>query len=119
MDVIEEYRKTLQGLFALLERKRAMLREKQMDVGEYNRIKHHIHVIQKEIYEVQDVIRALEGGKKGGPIHYGYRRRVYGDMYGCFDYMEDLPEKAAKKREPENEENYPADRAGGAYGEDF
>lgn len=110
MSMIDEYRETLQGLFALLERKKTLRREKRWDIEARSDFDHHITVIQKEIEGVQDVIRTLERRERDdGVIHYGYRRRVRGGVHDCIDGVSDFHENAPKRRGEKKEGSYPTE----------
>ena len=76
-DVLEGYRRTLDGLRALIEKKRALRESGAMAASDAAR---HINVIEQEIFEMQDAIRVME--RKGSDDGvYGYRKRnaQYGD----------------------------------------
>ncbi len=88
-NVLEEYHRTLDALYSLLEKKRAQRRKVLRNMDALLQVNRHIAVIEDEIREVQDAIRVME---RKGPADgvYGYRKRrtqcCDGDVVNIADF---------------------------------
>ena len=102
--MIDEYRKTLEALFALLEKKQALRREMRSDVVALSDLDKHIGLIQQEIDETQEVLCLLERRERDdGSLRYGYRRRNVGGLPRVINSVSVLGEIAPKTNENETE----------------